>query len=65
MVDPFSSATERLKATLDNFRFNAQARPLIDWAIAQTGLDDPLTLYTRQELEQAVEIIREVFLAID
>jgi len=52
MVDPFSSVTERLKATLDNFRFNAQPRPLIDWAIAQTGLDDPLTLYTRQELEQ-------------
>jgi hypothetical protein len=52
MVDPFASLTERLKATLDNFRFNAGPRPLIDWAIAQTGLDDPLTLYTRQELEQ-------------
>ena len=24
----------------------------MDWAVAQTGLDDPLTRFTRQELEQ-------------
>ena len=53
MTDPFASVERRLEATLDSFRYSTEARSLIDWAVTQTGLDDPLTKYTRQELEQA------------
>lgn len=53
MTDPFASTQSRLDATLDSYRFSTEARSLIDWACMQTGLDDPLTKYTRQELEQA------------
>ena len=57
MVDPFSSEARRLAATLDSFRFGEDPardpRGLIDWAVAQTGMHDPLTQYTRHELEEA------------
>ena len=51
MTDPFADLAARLRATLDSFRFSTEARSLIDWAAMQTGLDDPMTRYTRQELE--------------
>ena len=50
--DPFLTLKQRLVATLETFRFADDARSLIDWAIAQTGLNDPLSKYTRQDLEQ-------------
>jgi len=53
MTDPFGSIASRLVATLDSYRFSTEARCLLDWAVAQTGLDDPLTKYTRHELEEA------------
>jgi hypothetical protein len=53
LTDPFGSPAERLKAALDVYRFSTSARSLIDWAIAQTGLHDPLSRYSRHELEQA------------
>lgn len=53
MTDPFATSTKRLEATLESFRFSTEARRLIDWAVAQTGLNDPMTKYTRQDLEQA------------
>jgi hypothetical protein len=53
MTDPFTSLAERLTATVDSYRFSTEARPLIDWAVVQTGLDDPLSRYSRPELEQA------------
>jgi hypothetical protein len=53
MTDPFKSLKDQLHATLDAYRFSTEARPLIDWAVMQTGLNDPLSRYTRQELEQA------------
>jgi len=57
MVDPFASEARRLTATLESFRFGEDPtqnpRGLIDWAVAQTGLEDPLTQYTRHELEEA------------
>ena len=52
LTDPFSSLAARLKATLDAYRFSTEPRNLIDWAVAQTGLDDPLATYTRHELEK-------------
>lgn len=51
--DPFASDKQRLVATAETYRFSTEARSLIDWAVAQTGLDDPLSKYTRPELEQA------------
>ena len=49
--DPFCSIKSRLKQTLDLFRFERTGGSLIEWAIAQSGLDDPLSRFTRQELE--------------
>jgi len=51
--DPFASLPERLKATLETYRFSTDPKSLIEWGVAQTGLDDPLSKYTRHELEQA------------
>ena len=53
LTDPFASVAKRLDATLDTYRFSSSPRGLIDWAVLQTGLDDPLSKYTRHELEQA------------
>lgn len=52
LTDPFDSVARRLAATLETYRFNNSPRSLLEWAIAQTGLSDPLTKYTRHELEQ-------------
>ncbi len=53
--DPFSGEATRLQATLDLWRFSTEPRSLIDWAISQTGLSDPLSRYTRHELELGFE----------
>jgi hypothetical protein len=49
--DPFMSPEKRLAACLDLYRFDRTGRSLIDWAIAQSGLADPLSRFTRHELE--------------
>lgn len=54
-TDPFASLQRRLIATLDSYRYSKAPRNLIDWAEAQTGLADPMTKYTRQDLEQAFD----------
>jgi hypothetical protein len=50
--DPFNSLRHRLSACLDLYRFERTGRGLVDWAVAQSGLDDPLSRFTRHELEQ-------------
>lgn len=50
--DPFKTVVERLRFTLELFRFSLEPKSLTEWAIAQSGLDDPLTRFTRQEIEQ-------------
>ncbi len=50
--DPFNSLRQRLAACLQLYRFQRDGRSLIDWAVAQSGLDDPLSRFTRHELEQ-------------
>jgi hypothetical protein len=55
MTDPFTSLRQRLVATLDSYRFSKEARSLIEWSIAQTGLEDPLTRFTRHELEEGFD----------
>jgi hypothetical protein len=54
-TDPFASLTGRLRATLDLYRFGRDPRSLIDWAVGQTGLTDPLSQYSRHELEQGYQ----------
>lgn len=53
LTDPFVSDLERLKAILATYRFSTEPRSLLEWAVTQTGLSDPMTKYTRQEMEQA------------
>lgn len=53
LSDPFADLPQRLKATLETYRFSTEPRSLMEWATAQTGLDDPLSKYTRSELEHA------------
>lgn len=50
--DPFNSMAKRLSLMLGLYRFDRSGRGLMDWAVAQTGLDDPLSRFTRHELEQ-------------
>ncbi|MHC5024768.1 MAG: DUF3553 domain-containing protein [Planctomycetota bacterium] len=49
--DPFNSLARRIALTVDLYRFDRSGASLVDWAVAQTGLDDPLTRFTRHELE--------------
>ncbi len=51
-TDPFSSVERRFEATLKQYRFEPKGASLLDWAAAQTGLRDPLSRFSRQELEQ-------------
>jgi hypothetical protein len=50
--DAFRGLADRVKLTLDLFRFDRSGRSLVEWAVAQTGLDDPLSRFNRHELEQ-------------
>lgn len=52
VTDPFISYKDRLKATLDLYRFSEGGASLLDWACMQTGLKDPLSRFNRHELEQ-------------
>ena len=51
-TDPFATLAGRLKATLNLYKFNDSGGSLLDWAAAQTGLKDPLSVFSRHELEQ-------------
>ncbi len=55
LSDPFLTLEQRVEAALDTYRFTTEARSLIEWAIGQTGLDDPMSRYTRHELEQGFD----------
>ncbi len=50
--DPFNSIQKRLTIMLGLYRFDRSGRGLMDWAVAQTGLDDPLSSFNRTDLEQ-------------
>ena len=49
--DPFASVWDRLSFIIGLYRFSLEARSLTDWAVAQSGLADPLSQFSRQELE--------------
>ena len=50
--DPFSSLEDRIRATLELYRFDDGGKGLIGWAVMQTGLNDPLSRFNRHELEE-------------
>ncbi len=49
--DPFNTAEHRLRRTLELYKYDMSGRGLMEWAMAQTGMDDPLTRFNRTELE--------------
>ena len=54
-TDPFVPIRNRLQFIIKLYRFEATGGKLIDWAVAQTGMDDPLARFNRHELEQFFE----------
>lgn len=52
VTDPFTTLARRLRLTLDLYRFSREPRRLMDWAVAQSGLTDPLTRFSRNDLEK-------------
>ncbi|MHB1155491.1 MAG: DUF3553 domain-containing protein [Phycisphaerales bacterium] len=58
--DPFMPLGRRLMHTLDLYRFSSEPRSLIDWAVAQTRLEDPLSRHTRHELEHGFTIFSQM-----
>jgi hypothetical protein len=48
-TDPFLSLRKRLENTIGLYRFDGK---LIDWAVAQSGVTDPMTRFNRNQLEQ-------------
>ena len=51
-TDPFLSLRKRLENTLALYRFDGATGRLIDWAVAQSGVNDPMTRFNRNQLEQ-------------
>ncbi len=50
-TDPFIPLEKRLHYLLGLYRFLTNGSSLMDWAVAQSGLDDPLSRFTRTDLE--------------
>lgn len=57
-TDPFRTRKARLEATLKLYRFGPVGASLLDWATLQTGLKDPLSRFSRHELERLFERFR-------
>lgn len=51
-TDPFTSIRTRFKVMANLYRFRPDGASLIEWAIAQSGLDDPLSRFNRHQLEE-------------
>jgi len=58
-TDPFRTKRARLEATLGLYRFTGGGSSILDWASMQTGLKDPLSRFSRQELEGLFERFRQ------
>ncbi len=50
-TDPFLPLETRLAHLRGLYRFSPTGSSLMDWAVAQSGLDDPLSRFTRTDLE--------------
>ncbi len=51
-TDPFSSLQRRFEFSTQLYRFDGSPARLVEWSVAQSGLDDPMARFNRQELEQ-------------
>jgi hypothetical protein len=51
-TDPFATTEQRFESTLGLFRHRISGGSLIDWAIQQSGLKDPLSRFNRHDLEE-------------
>ena len=58
VTDPFRTRRARLEATLGLYRFTGTGSSLLDWAASQTSLKDPLSAFSRHELEHFFEHFR-------
>jgi hypothetical protein len=50
-TDPFSTARARLTKSLELYKYSDQGGSLLDWAVMQSGLRDPMSRFSRHELE--------------
>jgi len=57
-TDPFRTRKTRLQTTLGLYRFTSSGASLLDWAASQTGLKDPLSKFSRHELERQFDRFR-------
>lgn len=57
-TDPFIGPGERLRRVLALYRFEPTPGSLIDWATAQSSLADPLSRFSRHELEEHFRTFR-------
>ncbi len=58
ITDPFRPLATRLEAAIALYRFESHGRSLLDWAAAQTGLKDPLSTFSRHDLEEGFDRFR-------
>jgi len=59
-TDPFALPESRLAATGRQYRFTGTGGSLLDWAAARTEMADPLSRYTRGQLEEFFERYRRL-----
>ena len=57
-TDPFLPLTQRVRTTLALYRYADSPGGLMDWAVTQTALRDPLAHFSRHDLEAAFERFR-------
>lgn len=58
LADPFRGIEERLADTVLAYRYRPGDRSLLEWAVAQTGVADPLSILGRHELEEQYATFR-------
>ncbi|MSR28039.1 MAG: DUF3553 domain-containing protein [Phycisphaerales bacterium] len=51
-ADPFLPLRKRAEFIVKLYRFDGTPVRLIEWAVAQSGVEDPMSRFNRQELEQ-------------
>jgi len=54
--DPFQPLEQRVAATLALYGPPPDGTALLGWASSQSGLEDPMSVFSRQELEQLHEL---------
>jgi hypothetical protein len=57
-TDPFRTRKARFETSLGLYRFTPTGASLLDWASIQSGLKDPLSKFSRHELERLFDRFR-------